>query len=508
MDIRQLIAPGRTGLSRTADPALPTFNAGDRFTAAVVSVDRKHDALLTFGRFKAYARLPLPVSAGQEIQIRVESDQGGGLRLIMDPPRGSCDAPSGGRPLVIHPFEPVPDRPLTAGIFRSLPPGTLVEGRITGVEQDGRMLVDFGRFNAFVRLDIPVRQGQTLPLVVVDTDAGLTLRVASRSEAALVSKTPSAEPAARLAGSAGSLAASPTAVEMETLRQALPSLKQAAAALRPATEAPSAPDRSAPLESALASIERHLVPANLDGDRSVLIARIADFVERSGIHFEKHLEQVLTAMQDRLPSKTPDDLYRHPAVREVLTSDQKPNLLVLENFLDQLSAAPTQASAKGLERPVIEMLNHVVQRSLAHIEQQQAAATQKPVDPSLVQAFSHLLYLADGRQQARLKVYYAKKGKSGEPNKPPRVSLLLEMDRLGAVRSDVWMIGKDLNITFFVGDENVKAGIVDRQEQIQRALKDTFNTVAVSVVVSAKKIAEFDGEDLSPTGTRNVDVSA
>jgi hypothetical protein len=38
-------------------------------------------------------------------------------------------------------------------------------------------------------------------------------------------------------------------------------------------------------------------------------------------------------------------------------------------------------------------------------------------------------------------------------------------------------------------------------------LKYTFDTVAVSVVINPKKIAEFDGEDLTFPRRRQVDLS-
>ncbi|MBC2744482.1 MAG: hypothetical protein HGJ93_15970, partial [Desulfosarcina sp.] len=100
----------------------------------------------------------------------------------------------------------------------------------------------------------------------------------------------------------------------------------------------------------------------------------------------------------------------------------------------------------------------------------------------------------------------AKKGRD-DAHKNPRVSLLLDMDRMGTVRTDLWMVGKDLNITFFVKEEEVKAAIETEHHRIGEMLKEIFNTVAVSVVVNEKRIAEFDGEDLTIPNLRQVDLS-
>jgi hypothetical protein len=78
---------------------------------------------------------------------------------------------------------------------------------------------------------------------------------------------------------------------------------------------------------------------------------------------------------------------------------------------------------------------------------------------------------------------------------------------MGTVRTDLWMVGKDLNVTFFVAQTDLKAAIEREHHRIGEMLTDIFNTVAVSVVVNEKKIAEFEGEDLSPSDQRQVDLS-
>ena len=78
---------------------------------------------------------------------------------------------------------------------------------------------------------------------------------------------------------------------------------------------------------------------------------------------------------------------------------------------------------------------------------------------------------------------------------------------MGTVRTDLWMVGKDLNITFFVKEAEIKAAIETEHHRIGEMLNDTFNTVAVSVVVNQKKIAEFEGEDLTLPKRRQVDLN-
>jgi hypothetical protein len=180
MDIRRLFqfSQQKTESGKTV-AALLKLRAGDRLTASVLDVEKGSDALLAIGRFKAYARLPLPVVTGQEVQIRVE-EKGDHLRMVMVPRRGpSANVPDDGR-MEIRQFEPVSDKPLLSAHSRSLVPGESVRGRITGFEKEGLMLVDFGKFKAFAKIDIPVRQGQTIPLKVVKSENGLTFALAPK----------------------------------------------------------------------------------------------------------------------------------------------------------------------------------------------------------------------------------------------------------------------------------------------------------------------------------------
>ena len=258
---------------------------------------------------------------------------------------------------------------------------------------------------------------------------------------------------------------------------------------------------STPMKAALLNLHEALNPASPFGDMSTLVGKVMDFVENSGLYFEKHLEQAIHTLQDRSTSMTPTELARQPEIHDLMVKDLKPNLLILKQFLDM-----NPLDSQGADRHMLETLKSVVQRTVSHIEQQQFMATEKPVDPDLSQVFSHPLFLTDTQNNARLKVYYAKKGQD-DAHKKPRVSLLLDMDRMGMVRTDLWMVGKDLNITFFVKEMEIKAAIETEHHHIGEMLKDTFNTVAVSVVVNEKKIAEFDGEDLAIPNRRQVDLN-
>jgi hypothetical protein len=184
-----------------------------------------------------------------------------------------------------------------------------------------------------------------------------------------------------------------------------------------------------------------------------------------------------------------------------MVNDLKPNLLILKQFLDMQPLDQHEA-----DRHMLETLKGAVQRAVSHIAQQQFMATEKPMDPDLFQGFSHLMLLTDTPRNACLKVYYAKKGRE-DAQRNPRVSLLLEMNRMGTVRADLWMVNRDLNVTFFVKEPEIKAAIETEHHRIKAMLKDTFNTIAVHVVVNENKIIDFDGEALTVPKRRHVDLN-
>ena len=529
MDIQWLLPmpPQMTELGKSP-PAPMALRVGDLLTASVLDVEKDNDALLSIGQFKAYARLPLPVVTGQDIQIRVEA-AGENLRMVMVPKNDpAANLPTGER-LEIRLFEPISDRPFLSDPSRSLVPGETLQGRITGFEKNGLTLVDFGKFKAFARIDIPVRQGQTIPLTVLKSDNGIALAVGSKvqtvdpnslpttTEVIVTSKGQTgvtrqasvAPPAlhsqpeiisnlsAKSAAVSVTPAPAPTAAEVTVLRERIRQILDGT--LQPVKDLVT--PLSTPIKGALINLQQALNPALPTGDMTMLVTRVRDFIENSGLYFEKRLEQAIHSLQARSTSMTPAELARQPVIRDLMVNDLKPNLLILKEFLDK-----QPIDSQSGDRHLLETLKSVVQRTVSHIEHQQFMATEKPVDTDLFQAFSHLMFLTDTQRNARLKIYYAKKGRA-DAQKNPRVSLLLDMDRMGTVRTDLWMVGKDLNVTFFVREADVKAAIESECHRIGEMLRDTFNTVAVSVVVNEKKIAEFDGEDLTLSNRRQVDLS-
>ena len=96
--------------------------------------------------------------------------------------------------------------------------------------------------------------------------------------------------------------------------------------------------------------------------------------------------------------------------------------------------------------------------------------------------------------------------KNSATKKEFRISLLLSMDRLGDLRTDFFLLDNDLAITFFVQKDSIYNKIKHHLPELQKLLESFFDQILMKVVVSEKKVSDFDHEDIRDTGDRQVDL--
>jgi hypothetical protein len=116
-----------------------------------------------------------------------------------------------------------------------------------------------------------------------------------------------------------------------------------------------------------------------------------------------------------------------------------------------------------------------------------------------------MLPLKESRKNARLKLYCPKKSQNGS-RAGFKISLLLDMDRIGEVRTDFFLLKKDLSITFFVKDDVSKTHFEKHFEEIRESLNPLFDYLVLKTVVSEKKIHDFHHEDLDAGADRQIDL--
>ncbi len=223
-----------------------------------------------------------------------------------------------------------------------------------------------------------------------------------------------------------------------------------------------------------------------------IIGRLKVQIENSGIFFEKNIESILKKIT--ATSQTLENVSKEAIGKEidlVIKNDLKPNLLLLKEFFAEDSELMTKKKLKQ-----INTMKTTIDELLHNIGKQQEGAVKRNTNIDTMQYFTFQIPLKD-KKKAKLRVYYNKKDKKEIRKRGFNLSLLLVMNNLGEIRTDFFLLNKDLNITFYVSDEGVKITISNNLVVIKDMLRDLFRFLNINVIVSKKKIRDFENEDLS-----------
>ncbi len=172
------------------------------------------------------------------------------------------------------------------------------------------------------------------------------------------------------------------------------------------------------------------------------------------------------------------------------------DLVLLREFVDQQKTELNQSLI--LLRNLLGRTETEADRGDRHGSERSRAA-----DPVQVIAFS--LPLEDGKKAARLKVYYPLK-RDNRTQPGFRISLLLSMDRMGRIRSDIFKHSRNLDIRFSTESEITRRHIGEHINRLGDLLRNQFETVNLSTAVDTKTITAFEYEDLELSDDRMVDL--
>jgi hypothetical protein len=364
----------------------------------------------------------------------------------------------------------------------SLKPGNMLTLKILELRGD-RALIDFGNFRATADIKFPVGLGEELLVKVQESGKQLKLSLLN-PELKTILTTDSA----------------PRRLEMlseEVFKGVQKDIKQI---LNQTLATQSAKNIPNPILNVLEGLNTRFETFNLEKIIAELMPRLKLHVDNSGIFFEKMLESVIARLMNESETPSHRQLANHPDVQTIVGRDLKANLLVLKNFVED--EAPL---LKAFDTRTMTTLRKVIDVLLSDIINQQGRAVRQMDSMEPFQVFTYALPLEEEKQAAKLKIYYQKKQSSGSKN-GFQISLLLSMDRLGEVRTDFYLLEKDLTLTFFVKDQSSKTRIQENCPDLQEFLNPIFNQTLVRVIVSEKKIKDFDHEDVQTTSDRKVDV--
>ncbi len=349
-----------------------------------------------------------------------------------------------------HPHSSVPAEAI-------LKPGDLLNGRVTEITGSGKVLIEFGNLRVLADTDLAFHPGEKIRVRVEEIGEQIKLKhLTSSLPAADITKVPP-----ELTGSL-----------LDRLVHHLPALiDRAVQADSQATGRERIPD---PVRQALLAVRNFLQPALATMHSTEIAALLKNLVENSGLFFEKRMESILGQQDLDRQGRTGSHESKQSEIRQVLHRDLKPNLLVLNKFLSDSSGRSPTAFAE------LDDLKSNVGRLLAGIERQQNYIRTHPPDAEAPAAFSVLFHLKKTRQKGMLKVFMGSANKKGE-SAGSRITVMLNMNRIGEIQSDLYLLEKSLQVTFRVGNEKVKRVLEKEIDRFREVMTKHFRSVKVDV---------------------------
>mgnify|MGYP006971745236 FL=1 len=358
-------------------------------------------------------------------------------------------------------------------------------GRVLEIKNSGKALIDFGRFRALARTQFPVREGDVIDVKVLEK--GVPMRLGLNRPAQEISQQ-----AKNILG----LVEFPSENVLERLQSETRKILDHNNGILRGRAIPTY------VKDALSRIATHFGPMNVGKSISQLSSQLKSYIENSGIFFEKKLENVIIKSFEINKKPSRKGLTGSPEIQDMLRKDLKPNILLLRDFLDRNGLMLKILGARNLET-----VRSTVEKLLAEMVAQQGDSAVRHDKPESAHALIYALPLEESNQNAKLKVYYSKKN-TGRSEEGFKVSLLLAMDKIGRIRTDFFLLDKDLNITFFVSEPKIKAYFDDPSESIVGSLRNHFKRLTLNVAISENEIEEFEMKDPEVMSSGVVDLRA
>ena len=364
----------------------------------------------------------------------------------------------------------------------ALQPGSTLTMKVIELKGD-RALIDLGNFRTTADIKIPVTLGEELTVKVME--AGKQLKLA------VITPDPKSSIPAELSTQRSDMTPNKNLNKIQN---------DVTRMLNQVVNSSDGKKMPSSIFNILATLNAYFEPYELKEIISDLLPRFRSHFENSGIFFEKSLEQVISQVIEEKDGQLSQVLADRPEIKAIFHRDLKPNLLLLQYLIAQ------KETLHNIFGPgTLSLLKGTIDTLLADITQQQgrAVAQLDSADPFLV--FSFTLPLKEGDQAARLKVFYEKKQKAGS-KKDFQISLMLSMDRLGDVRTDLTLSGRDLQVAFFVTEPSVKIKIHNNLSELNELLGPLFESIHLNVKVSEKRVKDFDRLDAVTADNRRVYV--
>jgi len=361
-------------------------------------------------------------------------------------------------------------------------PGSILRLQVLELRGD-RALVDFGTFKATADVKVPVTLGEKLLVRVQETGRQIKLNLLDSEQV----KSLAADSAPRTEGH----------LPAKDFKRLLTDLKPV---LNQILASPDAAKLSSQILNIFGALNSRFDSLDLTANIAEIVSRLKAYLENSGLFYEKLLEKAILNSSGNAEREAVGQSTGLTDLEMLAARDFKAGLLMLKDFSENDASL-----LKILDDKSVLTLHRAADALLADIEQQQGRAVKRMDGTETFQVFHYTLPLKDDNQTARLKVFYQKLPRACKRN-GFQISLLLSMDRLGDLRTDFNLLDKDLTVTFFVKDQPVKAVFQQHVWELQELLAPLFDQFSMRVLVSEKKIKDFDREYTQTSGDRRVDL--
>ena len=378
-------------------------------------------------------------------------------------------------------FDPQLNR--SAWMQEIVKPGDVFSLKIIDIKDNQRALVDFGKFRAIAEIKFPVQIGAELLVKATDTDGQLRLRLIDPDSKAFSGST--------------NVIKNLEILSYDVFNKIESDIKQAA---RQVSDLPDGQLPSESIRKAIEALATHFTSIDLNKAVTQWFPLLKSYLENTGFFFEAKLKNIIHKFDEHQKSQSDKALAGAPEIKQIFAKDLKPMLLLLKNYLE----AP-DSNAKLLGTKSLSNLKNSLEMLLSDIVNQQSRAIHKQELSEPYHVFSCSIPLKEKQQRAALKLYCPKKKKNGS-KAGFKISVFLEMERIGETRTDLFLLGKDLTITFFVKDNARKKQFEECFSEIRNALDSLFDYLILKAIVSRKKVRDFHYEDLDLGIDRQIDL--
>ncbi len=340
--------------------------------------------------------------------------------------------------------------------------GSLLRGEVLDIRPDGRALIEFGQARVLAQVHFQVKPGTIICARVEST--GQPLRLTHIPQAPDLLGRDSAKPP------------TPSYLRQEAAMRRLPDLIDRV--LEEGTRGPTGKPLPETVRQALLAIRHFFLPLDLSNQTELISSQLKQWIENSGAYFEQRLARLLLDMPAQTDASCTGRSAGQADAGKLVRSDLKANLFILKDFFDR---GGQKECLSGVSPKDLDELKTTMGLLLEEIEDRSRTVIKNRDAEHFL--FTHLLNLTPGDHRGLLQVIVPRHRQNSD-DADAHLSVLLQMDRLGNIRSDFWLTAIGLRVTIVVSDTGIKHLVDNNIMNLDALLRRHFRALSVEVRVA------------------------